>query len=170
MEITKGQNILEHEEEIFSRPKKTWFTSSKEKAAAESKHSPMSSSLRSFQLTTQPVDLSKQEYASGFKDPKAKAKSSDAAQPTKHDKFAGLSRKLKRRKMAAEADKEFNDTKVLSSSIRAAKRDQRPKKIGDESAPAVIGKKKKAGRGAGGKKTAHTSVKSKGSWEGVELC
>ena len=63
--------------------------------------------------------------------------------------------------MAAEADKEFNDTKVLSSSIRAAKRDQRPKKIGDESAPAVIGKKKKAGRGAGGKKTAHTSVKSK---------
>lgn len=36
MEIKKGQNILEHEDEIFSRPKKTWFTSEKGKADAQS--------------------------------------------------------------------------------------------------------------------------------------
>lgn len=36
MEIKRGQNIIEHEDEIFSRPKKTWFTTEKGKAEASS--------------------------------------------------------------------------------------------------------------------------------------
>jgi ATP-dependent RNA helicase DDX27 len=35
MEIQKGENLLKHEEEIFSRPARTWFQSSKEKAKSQ---------------------------------------------------------------------------------------------------------------------------------------
>ena len=31
MELRKGQNLIEHEEEIKSRPARTWFQSEKEK-------------------------------------------------------------------------------------------------------------------------------------------
>jgi hypothetical protein len=36
MELKKGQNMLEHEEEIFGRPKRTWFQTEKEKEKASS--------------------------------------------------------------------------------------------------------------------------------------
>lgn len=32
MELKKGENMLEHEAEIFSRPARTWFQTEKEKA------------------------------------------------------------------------------------------------------------------------------------------
>ena len=35
MELTKGENMIEHKDEIFSRPARTWFQSSKEKAKSE---------------------------------------------------------------------------------------------------------------------------------------
>ena len=35
MELKKGQNMIEHEAEIFSRPARTWFQTSKEKQKAE---------------------------------------------------------------------------------------------------------------------------------------
>lgn len=35
MESKKAENILKHEGEIFSRPKKTWFQTSKEKTDAK---------------------------------------------------------------------------------------------------------------------------------------
>lgn len=35
MEIKKGQNMVEHEAEIFARPARTWFQSEKEKSAAK---------------------------------------------------------------------------------------------------------------------------------------
>ena len=35
MELKKGQNMIEHEEEIYSRPARTWFQSEKEKAKAQ---------------------------------------------------------------------------------------------------------------------------------------
>lgn len=35
MEIRKGQNMVEHEKEIFSRPARTWFQSEKEKKKAQ---------------------------------------------------------------------------------------------------------------------------------------
>jgi ATP-dependent RNA helicase DDX27 len=34
MELKKGENMIEHEKEIFARPKRTWFTSEKEKTKA----------------------------------------------------------------------------------------------------------------------------------------
>lgn len=104
--------------------------------------------------------LSKQEYlsASAAKLASKEKASSDVPAP-KRDKFSGLNRKAKRRKMAAEADKEFNDQAALSSSIRAAKKAQRPGKIGDnEPAPSFGKKKKDAGKG---KKPGHASAKKK---------
>jgi len=35
MQVTKGQNLITHEDEIHSRPKRTWFESEKEKKAAK---------------------------------------------------------------------------------------------------------------------------------------
>lgn len=35
MELKKGQNMIEHEEEIYSRPARTWFQSGQEKLKAE---------------------------------------------------------------------------------------------------------------------------------------
>lgn len=35
MELKKGQNMVKHEAEIFSRPARTWFQTEKEKAAAK---------------------------------------------------------------------------------------------------------------------------------------
>lgn len=35
MELKKGENMIEHEAEIFSRPARTWFQTGKEKLNAE---------------------------------------------------------------------------------------------------------------------------------------
>jgi len=35
MEVTKGQNMIQHEEEIFGRPKRVWFQTEKEKQKAK---------------------------------------------------------------------------------------------------------------------------------------
>jgi ATP-dependent RNA helicase DDX27 len=37
MELKKGQNMINHEEEIFGRPKRTWFQTEKEKEKSASK-------------------------------------------------------------------------------------------------------------------------------------
>lgn len=34
MELQKGQNMINHEDEIYSRPARTWFQSGKEKQKA----------------------------------------------------------------------------------------------------------------------------------------
>lgn len=48
----------------------------------------------------------------------------------KRDKFAGLTRKAKRRKLALEADKELGQTGAVNAAIRSAKKAARPAKIG----------------------------------------
>jgi len=35
MELKKGENMIEHEAEIYSRPARTWFQSGKEKEKAK---------------------------------------------------------------------------------------------------------------------------------------
>jgi ATP-dependent RNA helicase DDX27 len=35
MEVKKGQNLLEHEAEIYARPARTWFQSGKDKQHSE---------------------------------------------------------------------------------------------------------------------------------------
>lgn len=65
----------------------------------------------------------------------------------KRDKFSGLSRKAKRRKMTLEEDKEAGDSGVLKAAIRSAKRSSRPSKIKDSAggtkSPSLRMKKRK---------------------------
>ncbi|TDL28452.1 DEAD-domain-containing protein [Rickenella mellea] len=111
MEIRKGQNIIDHEEEIHSRPARTWFQSGKEKRKAE--------------------ETSKKEYQNApeaLKTSKA-VKSSEESKP-KRDKFAGLSRKAKRRKLAMEEDDQVGENAMVKAAVRNAKKAARPTKIG----------------------------------------
>ncbi|KAJ7071010.1 DEAD-domain-containing protein [Mycena amicta] len=109
MELRKGQNIIEHEAEIYSRPARTWFQTGKEKAKAEA--------------------ASKQQHESGTIDGKQRPPPASVEKP-KRDKFAGLTRRAKRRKLAMEDDKELGDERATAAAIRSAKKSGRPVKIG----------------------------------------
>ena len=108
MQVTKGENMIEHGDEIFSRPKRTWFQSEKDKAAA--KHMSMS------------------EYAAKMDAVKAAEKKK--AEKGK-DRFAGLSRRQKRSKLMREEVARENIQGATDAAVRAAKRAQRPKQLGE---------------------------------------
>jgi len=63
MEVKKGQNMIEHETEIYSRPARTWFQTSKEKEAAEGKEPGHSAFGKKSSLLH--VALSKQQHETG---------------------------------------------------------------------------------------------------------
>ncbi|KAF4617460.1 hypothetical protein D9613_006091 [Agrocybe pediades] len=130
MELKKGQNMIEHEEEIYSRPARTWFQTAKEKQKAG--------------------ELSKLLHENGGK-LQATKKAIDENKP-KRDKMSGLSRRAKRRKMIMEEDKELGDSKVLNASIRAAKKAARPAKIGEPEKKPSRPVKKKQKQKSGSKK------------------
>jgi ATP-dependent RNA helicase DDX27 len=119
MELKKGQNIIEHEAEIYSRPARTWFQSEKEKQAAKGGFSKGLLCLH--------VDASKAAYVGAF--PDAKDKAVQSKDKVKRGKYDGLSRRDKRRKMAIEEDEKENQGKGQGAAIRAAKKTQRPRKI-----------------------------------------
>ncbi|KAL4243573.1 DEAD box helicase family protein [Abortiporus biennis] len=112
MELRKGQNMIEHEEEIYSRPARTWFQTGKEKEQAQS--------------------LSKKQYEAGFgQSERRKEDAKTDKDKPKRDKFAGLSRRAKRRKMALEEDA-AEETGAIRAAVRSAKKASRPKKIGEQ--------------------------------------
>ncbi|KAI0078894.1 DEAD-domain-containing protein [Panus rudis PR-1116 ss-1] len=124
MELKKGQNLIEHEEEIFSRPARTWFQSGKEKAQAEA--------------------VSKQQYEAGFKSSQtSKQVTPKSTDKPKRDKYAGLSRRAKRRKMAMEED-DAVETGAIKAAVRSAKKAFRPAKIGEPERRPLSAKKTKA--------------------------
>ncbi|KAF9270251.1 DEAD-domain-containing protein [Marasmius fiardii PR-910] len=148
MELKKGQNMIEHEAEIFSRPARTWFQSEKEKKATQA--------------------LSKQEYEAGRAVMKQKVTKQDKP---KRDKFTGLSRKAKRRKLAMEADNEDGDGGAIKAAIRCAKKAARPVKIGEPErrGPASSKSKKKSrtSRVSRGGDSFNKDFGEKGRYEGV---
>ncbi|KAG6335274.1 hypothetical protein ID866_3803 [Astraeus odoratus] len=109
MELKKGQNMIEHEAEIFSRPARTWFQTEKEKARTAA--------------------ATKTQSKSGVSSNKSGELPSENSQH-KRDKLAGLSRKAKRRKMEMEAEKQSGEKGAIDAAIRSAKREARPNKIG----------------------------------------
>ncbi|KAI0286966.1 P-loop containing nucleoside triphosphate hydrolase protein [Russula aff. rugulosa BPL654] len=115
MEVKKGQNMLEHEAEIYSRPARTWFQSGRDKQQSEA--------------------LSKRQYDTNFQkdnsnDPKTPASKAQVEKTwkRKRDKFSGLSRRAKRRKLASEAETK-EDKRATDAAIRSAKKTARPSKI-----------------------------------------
>lgn len=159
MQIKKGENLIEHEKEIYSRPARTWFQSEKEKQKSSGRLQRCGVSCAN-PLTMLCVDASKQQHVAGLSDAsgsaatrksvKAAATSAEkvrvhaaaryalssltftcAVQP-KRDKFAGLSRRAKRRKLALEEDEADRvGTVATGAAIRAAKKAARPPKIGE---------------------------------------
>ena len=65
MEIKKGQNMVEHEAEIQSRPARTWFQTSKEKGKAQGNITTLPLIVIVVDITI--VEISKQQYEAGFK-------------------------------------------------------------------------------------------------------
>ncbi|KAJ7225495.1 DEAD-domain-containing protein [Mycena pura] len=110
MELKKGQNMIEHEAEIFSRPARTWFQTGKEKVNAEA--------------------VSKQQYEASAIPRKNGKEQPPSVDKPKRDKFSGLTRKAKRRRLALEEDEELGDGRAMQAAIRAAKKSSRPAKIG----------------------------------------
>ncbi|KAH9982400.1 DEAD-domain-containing protein [Lactifluus volemus] len=110
MEVKKGQNMLDHEAEIYSRPARTWFQSGRDKKQSEV--------------------LSKRQYETNFQmgGPKAPGSSAVEKKP-KRDKFSGLTRREKRRKLASEEESK-EDRRSTSAAIRSAKKGARPARIG----------------------------------------
>ncbi|XAO21649.1 ATP-dependent RNA helicase DRS1 [Cryptococcus bacillisporus CA1280] len=126
MEIKKGQNMVEHEAEIFSRPARTWFQSGKEKQASK--------------------NAGKDAYVGSF--PSKDKSTEKEKEKLKRSKYDGLSRRLKRRKMAIEEDAaDAAAARKTEMGIRAAKKNALPKKI-TESQPRL----EKAGKGKDKKK------------------
>ncbi|KAF8216222.1 DEAD-domain-containing protein [Mycena galopus ATCC 62051] len=126
MELKKGQNMIEHEAEIYSRPARTWFQTGKEKLSAEA--------------------ISKQQYeASAIPGKRGKEEAPTADKP-KRDKFSGLTRKAKRRKIAMEEDKELDDDRATQAAIRSAKKSARTPKIGVPIPRPAVKKAKRSSR------------------------
>jgi ATP-dependent RNA helicase DDX27 len=79
MELRKGQNMIDHENEIYSRPARPGF--SLPRISKERKVSPFQIKTTSFYSGTSHLDISKQQYQSGFptsaRDKTGKGKVSD---------------------------------------------------------------------------------------------
>ncbi|WVR08092.1 ATP-dependent RNA helicase DRS1 [Kwoniella sp. DSM 27419] len=129
MEIKKGQNMVEHQDEIYARPARTWFQTEKAKQTAK--------------------ETSKEAYVGSFPNAREAQKEKDKNAP-KRGKYDGLSRKLKRRKMAMEEDEaDHSAQRSTTMAIRHAKRSSLPRKITEPAAKPVAAKK---GRKVGGGK------------------
>ncbi|EPZ35252.1 DNA/RNA helicase, DEAD/DEAH box type domain-containing protein [Rozella allomycis CSF55] len=104
MQITKAENLIKFQDEIKSRPKKTWFQSEKEKVAEK----------RIFFIFLLILELSK--AAAGLDTPKPK-----------RGKFDGMSRKKKRRVQALEDQDQSEDfkSKMIARSLKLEKRPKR---------------------------------------------
>ncbi len=61
MELQKGENMLKHGEEIFSRPARTWFQSSKDKTKAEGRLS-----VHPSDPCSRSAERSRKQYEAGF--------------------------------------------------------------------------------------------------------
>ncbi|KIY52754.1 DEAD-domain-containing protein [Fistulina hepatica ATCC 64428] len=148
MELRKGENIIEHSEEIFSRPARTWFQTTKEK-----KHAEGVCMLLAFEGKT--ADGSKRA----------------GSDKPKRDKYSGLSRKAKRRKMAAEEDEKAGENaRATSAAIRAAKKAGRPTKLGvPEARAAHVKSKKKSNKSSATAAAAAGRVRASAGRSGVSV-
>jgi len=140
MQITKGQNLLDHKDEIYAKPKRTWFQTGKDKASAREKGA---------QEWSDKMGNSTNGGGGGRRDRKA-------PQPI-------LNHKQRRRKEALDEIKTFkkgegNQGPGTMGAVKAVKKAARPTAIrqfrGDD-APSA---------GSGGKKSKSKGKKTKGGF------
>ncbi|KAG8946154.1 nucleolar DEAD-box protein required for synthesis of 60S ribosomal subunit [Tulasnella sp. 424] len=105
MQVQRAQNMIEHKDQILSRPKRTWFQSNSERQEAK--------------------DASMEQYSANFP-----GSSGSASKATKRKNERPLNHKLKRRKTALEELSQDKGRAVAQArGIRDAKKALRPKKI-----------------------------------------
>ncbi|KAK0527515.1 nucleolar DEAD-box protein required for synthesis of 60S ribosomal subunit [Tilletia horrida] len=120
MEARKGENRLKFEEEIMSRPKRTWFTSEKEKEAAKT--------------------LSKAEHLAKMDALKAKEK-------RKKERFENMTRRQKRSRLAREEMEAEGLQKSTDAAVRSIKKSLRPTDLSDpDTRPKDLRHQKKASK------------------------
>lgn len=105
------------------------------------------------------IDTGKEGYVQKF--PSTAVPEKDTKPAVKRGKYDGMSRKVKRRKMAIEEDIAEGRLQSQAASIRAAKKSARPTKIGIPVPPPT--KKAPAGTKKGGKRSAFDDKEKKGS-------
>jgi len=127
MEANRVANLIEHEGEISSRPKRTWFQTEKEKKQLKekSKEDAERKSLRESDDEGGSNEDNSKESKKGKKDKKDKNDKRDKRD--KKDKKE-LSRK-KRRKLEAEKDPKISD-KEVKLAVRTSKKQERLQKQG----------------------------------------
>ncbi|KAL6070686.1 Nucleolar DEAD-box protein required for synthesis of 60S ribosomal subunit [Balamuthia mandrillaris] len=131
-EAQRLENIIEHEEEIHRRPKRTWFQNKDEKINAK-KTSLDAAVLGGTTRIDDDADVKKAEKLRKKQDAKNQRRAEKKA-AIKRDKLAGLSRKQKRRKLAEMAlerrDPELaKEQKSQSASAKALKKNYKAKKV-----------------------------------------
>ena len=128
MELHKAENLMNHAEEIYSRPARSWFQTEKERQAAKKAgciSTSKSGAAASAEDDEEPIELVEDEDTALIDKEIKKALTATVKQRGPH---AGLTRKQKRRKMAElgvtkeELEKTLKSQKVVA---RAAKRDHR---------------------------------------------
>ncbi|ORX63056.1 DEAD-domain-containing protein [Hesseltinella vesiculosa] len=102
MELKKSENMLEHSQEIYSRPARTWFQTETEKKAAQQE-----------------------------KKPEQFKKKKDASNPNEvHGRYDGLSRKKRRRLQAMDEDEDMEkDARKQVLAAKRHKKSTKPRKI-----------------------------------------
>lgn len=121
MKVSRAQNMIEHEQEIMSRPKRTWFQSESERIQAQ-----------------EPSNLKNERKPKVVKNESAILKNG-----SKRGKFDGLSRHKKRLKSAREED--AGEAKAQKSAARVAKKGARLTKISTTTTNSKSGKPAKKG-------------------------
>ena len=117
MQANKANNVLQHEDDIKSRPKKTWFQNEKEKQASRLLGKP----------AEEKVDVEVKSSSEKQKEDMSKLTGRQKARM--NDPYAGLSNKERRRKMAIvaeiknEAKRELDEKFGEGHSVKVNKRD-----------------------------------------------
>ena len=126
MEATKASNLLTHREEIMSRPARTWFQSSNERAAAK-ELAPRTARAAVGGEGGEAGEGGGASNAAGKRKRGADKERDMERKPIKRDKYAGMPRKKRRRLqrdelLAAETDPESGDKAIKLPNQKAAAR------------------------------------------------
>ncbi|KAJ9479643.1 ATP-dependent RNA helicase DRS1 [Pseudozyma hubeiensis] len=127
MELKKGENMASHADEIFSRPKRTWFQSKADKETAEA----MS---RAKYEATQKKDGSRDKYAG-------------LSRKKRRSKMMREEIERERKEASASGGAKTVQGGGMDAGIRAAKKASRPTKLGVAPVKVVNKSKGKGGKG-----------------------
>ncbi|KAG9306629.1 hypothetical protein G9A89_004176 [Geosiphon pyriformis] len=131
IELAKSENLLKHEQEIYSRPARTWFQTEKEKQQAKE--------ILGGKYVGQDQNGKKRKRTGAGEE-----KSASLKPKMTHGKFAGLPRAKKRRLQLQEQEQLDSANKIATiKSIKLAKKELKPTRITQLPSGQKLGNNKK---------------------------